>query len=109
MTVKKFILAALLLAGLSVVLLGSYRGYKNYNGYCFQQDRYLSDGEKIRSAIQFAMAVDAAGENHIPYVSVDEFLAENPNCCSLNRSSSAAYTPSLLDRSIRNFERICSY
>ncbi len=98
MTVKKFIFVAFLLVLVPVTLLIGYRGYKSYNGYCFEQDRYLSDGEKIRSAIQFAMSVDATGENHIPYISVDEFVAENPDCCSLNRTSSTAYTPSLLDR-----------
>ena len=70
-------------------------GALNYSGFCFKEMRYLSDEEKIRIAV--AKVNKMGGWRHlkelgwpsnrykkiIPYESVDAFLQENPDCCTI--------------------------
>jgi hypothetical protein len=72
-------------------------GALNYSGFCFRELRYLSDDEKIQKVIAevskgrfYAGAIInlATGKvgtirEPIPYESVEVFLKENPDCCTL--------------------------
>jgi hypothetical protein len=75
----------------------------NYRGYCKAAHRYLTDEEKINSAVKTILAayppvidiyeihgdekvkVDVnIPKNPLYYKSVEEFLEVNPNCCKLS-------------------------
>ena len=82
-------LKKIILGGLALFCI---YGALNYSGFCFKKMRYLSDDEKIRMAIA---VVNKIGGRHytgegpvkymetIPYESVDVFLRENPDCCTV--------------------------
>jgi hypothetical protein len=92
----------------------------NYTGYCHAEGRYLSDEEKINSAIRFALygyppsiskeiEVNVNGttqkheywyvpENPIKYKDIDDFMAINPGCCKLSMRTGEGDAPSFLDR-----------
>lgn len=71
----------------------------NYSGFCFKELRYLSDDEKIQrviAEINKGIFITGAGtitnpaigevgaiREPIPYESVEVFLKENPDCCTL--------------------------
>ena len=84
----------------SVLFVCIVYGSLNYSGFCFQKMGYLSDDEKIRMAIsainkegyfgdyEEASYYTSGGINRIhikivPYESVEAFLQQNPNCCTL--------------------------
>ncbi len=89
--IKKIILGGL-------VLFCIY-GALNYSGFCFKKMRYLSDEEKIRSAIEFVNEAKVANmrihydENsgkpvrwfkRLPYdKDIASFIADNPDCCQI--------------------------
>jgi hypothetical protein len=72
-------------------------GSLNYSGFCFKKMGYLSDDEKIRRAVAIISKGELGTSHHfnktlgradiyrrtIPYESVDVFLQQNPNCCTL--------------------------
>lgn len=114
--IKRFFgVSALLAIGFAVWWMGM-----NYNGYCHAEGRYLSDEERINSAVQYVLAsypqsvsnveviVNDAfqrGPNWvkpkqtIKYKDVGEFLEINLNCCELSMALGVEAEPtSLLDR-----------
>lgn len=92
----------------------------NYVGYCHAEHRFLSDEEKINSAIEFALygyppsiskeiEVNVNGvfqkrehwyipEHPIKYQNLKEFMLINPECCRLSMQTGEGGMPSLLDR-----------
>lgn len=80
-----------------VLILFAY-GSLNYSGFCFKKMRYLSDDEKIRMAISYINRatyfynIEGAYYSNgrpnryqktVPSESIDLFLQQNPNCCTL--------------------------
>jgi len=91
----------------------------NYAGYCHKEGRFLSDEEKIHSAIRYVLAgyppsisnVEvivndafqrgpswAKPKNTIKYKDVDEFQEINPNCCKLSMVIAEGVRSSFIDR-----------
>lgn len=66
----------------------------NYSGFCFAKMRYLSDYEKIQGAFDFQnhqnkipAIIPGKKEqlyDYIRYKNFDEYIKENPDCCSIN-------------------------
>ncbi|MDR2790395.1 MAG: hypothetical protein LBB59_05415 [Campylobacteraceae bacterium] len=107
---KKLLKKIILIIGLSpFIAIFLYFGL-NYAGFCFEQCRFLSDEEKIDAAIRTILGTshnvkDENGSYHtapaynMPYLKIDKygrsysgvdenidnFKAENPNCCSLSK------------------------
>lgn len=59
-----------------------------YQGVCLEKGRALTDEEKIRAVIaemnkSKARSVKWVTYQRVPYTSVDAFLEENPDCCSV--------------------------
>jgi hypothetical protein len=68
----------------------------SYNGFCFRQQRFLSDDEYFDATIDqiirgrtFVQTTSGPGFirsvvlNVIPYTDKDEFRRRNPNCCKI--------------------------
>lgn len=92
----------------------------NYAGYCHAEHRFLSDEEKINSAIEFALygyppsiskeiELNVNGvsqkrehwfipEHSIKYQDLNEFNKINPACCRLSMRTGEGSMPSFLDR-----------
>lgn len=92
----------------------------NYAGYCHAEHRFLSDEEKIHSAVQFVLNryppsiskqidVNVNGvtqkidhwympENPVMYKDINDFMAINPGCCRLSLRTGEGGAPSFLDR-----------
>lgn len=100
MSIKRlFKYLVLTVLGLLVLYVGSRLGM-NYTGYCFEQQRYLTDQEKINVVIDHILGRyppilkihekindDQWGirllENPIFYNSKEEFLEVNKDCCKV--------------------------
>lgn len=97
----KTISARLIFAGVAVLVLLAYFSM-NYSGFCFGEWRYLSDEEKLNSAVTYVAAYGPMGslerqkvtgipydgkhdyyQQQVPYESAEEFLRLNPDCCAL--------------------------
>ncbi len=83
---------SLLFIGIPLAGLMAYFGL-NYSGFCFDQMRYLTDEEKIRSVFDtqnkrtdllYRVHVDPNNNKYIPYKGFDEYIALYPECCSVN-------------------------
>ena len=83
---------SLLFIGIPLAGLMAYFGL-NYSGFCFDQMRYLTDEEKIRSVFDYQnkrtdllyrVHIDPNNNKYIPYKSFDEYIALYPECCSVN-------------------------
>jgi len=86
------LLTIFIFIGIPITILGIFYSL-NYSGFCFAKMRYLSDEEKLRIAFNYynkedKLPVDVGGKikyyEHIKYASFDEYIKENPNCCSIN-------------------------
>jgi hypothetical protein len=86
------LLAIFIFIGIPITILGIFYSL-NYSGFCFAKMRYLSDEEKLRIAFDYnnkedKLLVSLGGKlesyEHIKYASFDEYIKENPNCCSIN-------------------------
>lgn len=73
------IIASLLYAG---VLLAA-----NSQGYCWKENRILSDHELVNSGVRGALIESQNGGNFFPYTSLEEFYAQNPYCCTIGYES----------------------
>lgn len=100
--IKRYVLySVLIVVGVFVLYLFTVM-VLNYTGYCFKQGRYLSDEEKIDTAINYILgtyppAIDyyekqgnkvvkvgrTRPRTPLYYESKDEFIALNTNCCEL--------------------------
>lgn len=86
--------ATLLLALLIFIVLPASL---NYSGFCISQGRWLSDEELMVSAFNEInnrstttiniSDTESVVINRIPYLSYNEFINENPNCCYAGRKS----------------------
>jgi hypothetical protein len=113
--VKRFFMAVTFLA------VGSFVWWAgmNYTGYCHAEGRYLSDEEKIDSAVQHVLAGYSTSvefpvkivngsfqrgpkwdksRNTIRYKDANEFFEENPDCCKFSMVIGEGYTASIIDR-----------
>lgn len=93
--VMKTMIKAIVICGLFLFFV---YGALNYSGFCFREMRYLTDAEKKRIAVELVSSgkftnggyYSSSGsgksdrwEKALPYESVEEFLMENPDCCTL--------------------------
>ncbi|MFN6537665.1 MAG: hypothetical protein RM021_015015 [Nostoc sp. EkiNYC01] len=72
--------------GIPLTVLFAYFGL-NYSGFCFAKMRYLSDEERFRMVFDYQNERTDLGRstyNYIKYASFDEYIKENPDCCSIN-------------------------
>jgi hypothetical protein len=111
-----------LLVGLAVILCVA--GALNYSGFCFREWRYLSDEEKIRSAVGYILTrypphfdgyrpyaepsiarhfTPPRPENPIRYRDAEEFFAVNGNCCEITARAREGYRPDFLTRVFGRF------
>ncbi|KJC56402.1 hypothetical protein UP10_34535 [Bradyrhizobium sp. LTSPM299] len=78
----------------SILFLSVLAGSLSVSGFCFGEHRFLSDQEFIDAAVQELMKgrgtyslLHAGGSNTavsgVPYVSKEEFISDNPDCCSI--------------------------
>ncbi len=82
------LLAIFIFIGIPLTLLSIFYSL-NYSGFCFAKMRYLSDEEKLRIVFNYINREDELpgikkSYKHIKYASFDEYIKENPNCCSIN-------------------------
>ncbi len=107
------ILAIFIFIGIPLTILGIFYSL-NYSGFCFAKMRYLSDEEKLKIAFAYINNEDTLpvyidrrikSYEHIKYANFDEYIKENPNCCSINygeayKSVKSSFIPesSFLDR-----------
>jgi hypothetical protein len=87
------------------VFIALFLMYRSYNGYCFEESRYLDEQEFYRRAVSevfearfppdyisqaFFPEKQAPSyqkpKNAIPYNSLEEFLQMNPNCCTFTET-----------------------
>ncbi|MBC1235979.1 hypothetical protein [Nostoc sp. 2RC] len=83
---RTFLLPVLVLIGIPLSVLFAYFGL-NYSGFCFAKMRYLSDEERFRMVFDYQNERTDLGRssyNYIKYESFDEYIKENPDCCSIN-------------------------
>jgi len=109
---------ALAVAGLAIAYIALRSGL-NYSGFCLEQRRFLTDGEKIEIVVRRILnsyppalktyvtnpdgrrAINwSRPEKPIPYSSIEEFFAVNPDCCevTLREHPKQGGTISLIDR-----------
>ncbi|MBN3890801.1 MAG: hypothetical protein HWQ43_17140 [Nostoc sp. JL31] len=80
------VLAIFLFIGLPITILSIYFSL-NYSGFCFAKMRYLSDEERFGMVFDYQNERTDLGRssyNYIKYASFDEYIKENPDCCSIN-------------------------
>ncbi|MFN6515749.1 MAG: hypothetical protein RMY29_014805 [Nostoc sp. CreGUA01] len=89
-------LAILYYIGFPLTILSIYFSL-NYSGFCFAKMRYLSDEERFRMVFDYQNErtdllnianVEGSIYNYIKYASFDEYIKENPDCCSINPGGS---------------------
>jgi hypothetical protein len=98
---RTFLLLVLVFIGIPLSVLFAYFGL-NYSGFCFAKMRYLSDEERFRMVFDYQNDRTDLGRssyNYIKYESFDEYIKENPDCCSINTGGPYEIRqPSFLDR-----------
>jgi hypothetical protein len=87
-----------------VILTFFVYGSLNYSGFCFEEMRYLSDEDKIHIAVTYVLNRGFKGKRE--YQSVNDFLANNPHCCSISTESMITVINDSPDRTIGN---LCGY
>jgi hypothetical protein len=84
----------------------------NYSGFCLSEGRYLTDAELIdiarRDEFRFYPPHSYQGfaaeiRRPIEYSSYEDFVARNPNCCSVTRTGRKNFSPALFHRLAGNF------
>jgi hypothetical protein len=107
---------------MSCVLIGIAVSGLNYSGYCFKENRYLSNEEKINSAVLEVIATYPPVIDHeevyrdekmgiqklkrvrkkpefpIHYKNINEFFELNPDCCQVTSEARKGYVPSFEER-----------
>jgi hypothetical protein len=94
----------------AIILLMAFDGFRNYNGYCSSQNRFLSDAEKIHIAatiinnngeVAVKVGRDVRYYKSVRYKDADDLIRQNPNCCRVTfneRSGDTPPPPSFLGR-----------
>ncbi|MEH2230241.1 MAG: hypothetical protein V7K71_11445 [Nostoc sp.] len=89
---RTYFLAIFLLIGFPLTILSIYFSL-NYSGFCFAKMLYLSEEEKIKLAFyslnnaeQLRIKIAGKMQYHefIKYKSFDEYIKENPDCCTIS-------------------------
>ena len=84
----------------------------NYSGFCLAERRYLTAQELIdigvRDEFRFYPPHSYSGfvaevQNPIEYVSFEDFISRNPNCCTLTRTGRKGSAPTLYHRLLGHF------
>ncbi len=107
---------------ISLLISGAWLmwGSLNYSGYCFEQSAYLSNDAIVRSAIPFFLdsyppiisytdiekgpdgftsrLFRKRPSNSIAYLSIDDFLQANPDCCKFSTGGPEGDSPSAWQR-----------
>ncbi len=93
MRMKIFIVVCWFFFGLPLILFSIYASL-NYSGFCFDEMRYLSDEEKIRTVFEmrnqqdtiYVKTEDRGWQRYeqVKYESFEQFMKMNPNCCALD-------------------------
>lgn len=108
-----------------VILYLTSLGLMNYHGYCFKEKRFLSDRERIQrvvadvvehkmpfwpvrkngNGVTLYWVIDGSPDPIEPifYKNIEEFSAENPNCCEFvpyMSGSEGRWRPDFLNRVI---------
>jgi hypothetical protein len=85
----------------------SFIVYRNVDGYCHSQERYLSDADMIRHAIRYSLERPprerVSSPDIIQYSSVEEFMNRNPDCCVVRRQDRGTFENVLAGRWVRIF------
>lgn len=115
------IVGIVLLSGLLVIIAKpAYIGILNFSGYCLEEERYLSDEEKIQIAVRREIAsyppvlvrrqsaeeegvlrnfiVYERPDNPIYYDDIEEFYKINPNCCEVTSSGKDGHPRGIWNR-----------
>lgn len=77
-----------------VIIFIAYLGVRlwlSYSGYCYEQNRYIPDKEKIEIAIKSIMSISVYApfnsndevKQIVPYNNISDFLIINPDCCEV--------------------------
>lgn len=69
----------MVLLTIAVLVLGTL----NYNGYCYDQGRYLTKQELMDSAVRYELKYLDPKGGDVRYASVQDFYDRNENCCEL--------------------------
>jgi len=85
-------LSVFVFIGIPLTVLFAYFGL-NYSGLCFAKMDYISDEEKIKLTFDILnsaeeLRIQIAGKmqyrKFIKYESFDEYIKDNPDCCTVN-------------------------
>ena len=82
MIVRKRVLIPLVLA--LATIIGAME-YLNFSGFCYSEQRNLSDQELIERAVQYNLKNPPGIDGLMQYASLNEFFVTNPDCCLLKR------------------------
>lgn len=105
---KLSLLLAAILVGLAVPVISGL----NYSGLCISEGRYLTEQELIDIGIreEFRSYPPRTYPGLLPkvtkpiqYASFDDFIARNPNCCSLTRTAREDFSPAFFHRILGHF------
>jgi hypothetical protein len=84
----------------------------NYVGYCMPEGRFLSRKELIDVGLRdyfpsypppYYTGLHPQVQKPVAYASLDDFVARNPDCCSLTSTARKGMTPTLLHRLLGHF------
>src|SRR3954462_6601873 len=78
MKTRAIVASAAVIGGLGAI---STCSYLNSTGFCYNERRYLSDGELIEKAIRYNLANPHSAPDLVAYSTFDDFLKSNPHCC----------------------------
>ena len=74
-----------LLLGVALLSYTGYRAHRNYFGYCFAQDKYLSDPDFVRAAVRYSAGEIANVEDSDS--SARAFIDSHPACCKVDKTT----------------------
>lgn len=89
---RTYFLAIFLVIGFQLTILSIYFSL-NYSGFCFAKMRYLTEKEKLKLAFDSLnnaeqLRINIAGKMQYrefrKYKSFDEYIKENPDCCTIS-------------------------
>jgi hypothetical protein len=79
-----------------MIVLGAFGLFQflNWTGFCYGQFRYVREKELIEIAARMVMArYEPHGERNKYYSSLEDFFAQNPNCCEVHYGSALNSSP----------------
>jgi hypothetical protein len=79
--------------GIALPLLLISPFYLNYSGFCWSDRQFMTDAKMIHSAmgeivsLNNSRRVDSMAKQPIPYLDIEDFKRENPDCCRIHAFS----------------------